>query len=59
MLCIDPGAMVIGTVAFVGFGVGCHGGSWGFQCPVLNLLSLLGRGTGSRRSSVGLFHVLS
>ena len=53
MLYIDPVAVVIGTVAFAGFVVELHGGSWVLPCPGVSPLSLLGRGMGSHRSSVG------
>ena len=53
MLYIDPVVVVLGTIAFAGFVVELHGGSWVSPCPGGSLLSFLGRGTGSHRSSVG------
>ena len=53
MLYIDPVTVGIDTAAFAGFVVGCREGSWVLPCPGVSTLSLLGRGTGSHRSSVG------
>ena len=53
MLYIDLVVGVIGTIAFAEFVVERHGGSWVLPCPGVSPLSLLGRGMGSHRSSVG------
>ena len=53
MLYIGPVTVVVSIAVFVGFVVECRGGSWVLQCPGVSPLSLLGRGTGSHRSSVG------
>ena len=52
MLCIGPVVVAVGTAAFAGFVVECLGGSWISLCPEVRPVSLLGRGTGSHRSSV-------
>ena len=53
MLYIVPVVVVLGTIAFAEFVVDLRGGSWVSPCPGGSLLSLLGRGMGSHRSSVG------
>jgi hypothetical protein len=39
VLCIGSVAVGTDTAAFVGLEVGCHGGSWVCQCPVLSPLN--------------------
>ena len=53
MLYIDPVVVVIGTIAFAEFVVELRGGSWVSPYSGGSSLSLLGRGMGSHRSSVG------
>ena len=53
MLYIDPVVVVLGTITFAEFVVGLRGGSWVLPCPGGSPLSLLGRGMGSHKSSVG------